>query len=63
MNIVLARLKPQFIKMPSDTNYISDFQNKFYMKAKCPRCIGTIDYLHIKISSPSGNEAEKTFFL
>lgn len=67
MNIALARLRPRFIRMPNNVNEISNLQNKFYLKAKFPRCIGAIDCTHIKISSPGGNDAEiyrnrKNFF-
>lgn len=58
MNIALARLRPQFIKMPSNAHDISDLQNRFYLRAKFPRCIGAIDCTHIKISSPGGDDAE-----
>jgi len=67
MNIALARLRPQFIKMPSNANEISDVQNRFYLKAKFPRCIGAIECTHIEISSPGEENAEnyrnrKNFF-
>ncbi|KAF0701755.1 putative nuclease HARBI1, partial [Aphis craccivora] len=67
MNIALAILRPKFINMPSNANAISDLQNRFYFKAKFPRCIGAIDCTHIKISSPGGEDAEnyrnrKNFF-
>lgn len=67
MNIALARFRPKFINMPSNANEISDLQNRFYFKAKFPRCIGAIDCTHIKISSPGGEDAEnyrnrKNFF-
>lgn len=67
MNIALARLRPKFIKMPSNANEVSKIQNRFYLKAKFPRYIGAIHCTHIKISSPGGNNAEnyrnrKNFF-
>lgn len=67
MNIALARLRSRFIKIPCNPNEMSDLQNRFYLKAKFPRCIGAIDCTHIKISSPGGDNAEnyrnrKNFF-
>lgn len=67
MNIALARLRPQFIKMPSNANEISHLQTRFYLKANFSRCIGAIDCTHVKITSPGGHNAEsyrnrKNFF-
>lgn len=53
--------------MPSNTNEISNLQNRFYLKAKFPRYIGAVECTHIKISSPGGYHADhlrnrKNFF-
>ncbi|XP_022920357.2 putative nuclease HARBI1 [Onthophagus taurus] len=54
----IVMLRPQYIKMPSNTEEILAVQNQFYGIAAFPRIIGAIDCTHIKIQSPGGEDAE-----
>lgn len=48
----LASLAPQYIKMPSTDEEITDAKRKFYEIARFPKTIGAIDCTHVKIQSP-----------
>uniref|UniRef100_A0A1B6MNX0 DDE Tnp4 domain-containing protein n=1 Tax=Graphocephala atropunctata TaxID=36148 RepID=A0A1B6MNX0_9HEMI len=54
----IARLRPQFISMPSSHNELSIVKAGFYEKARFPNCIGALDCTHVKIQSPGGEHAE-----
>lgn len=54
----LAKLRPQFIRLPSNETEKSQIRIEFYKVAKFPRCIGTISTTHVRIRQPIGNTAE-----
>ncbi|XP_031354452.1 putative nuclease HARBI1 [Photinus pyralis] len=54
----IARLRPQFIKMPENANELQRIQNEFFEISAFPRVVGVIDCTHIKIQSPGGNDGE-----
>lgn len=53
----IARKNREFIKMPVGDSF-QQTQEKFFEKARIPRCIGCIDGTHIPIISPGGEDAE-----
>lgn len=54
----IARLRPQFIKMPTSADDMREASMAFYRFASFPSVIGAIDCTHIKIQSPGGDQAE-----
>ncbi|XP_032690384.1 putative nuclease HARBI1 [Odontomachus brunneus] len=58
VSIAIAQLAPQYIKMSSNADEISNARIKFYNRARVPRIIGAIDCTHVRIQSPSGINAE-----
>ncbi|KAJ8930471.1 hypothetical protein NQ314_016698 [Rhamnusium bicolor] len=54
----LARLAPQFIKLPDTDEEIRQVKNEFYAIRRVPNVIGCIDGSHIPIQSPGGDNAE-----
>jgi len=52
VSIVIAKLRPRFIKMPTTEREISKLQRSFYQIARFPRTIGAIDCTHVKIQNP-----------
>lgn len=53
-----ALLKPLFLKMPSEEE-VTETKRKFYLVAGFPGVIGAIDYTHIRVQSPGGQDAER----
>lgn len=53
----IATLRPRYIKMPEGDEVI-EVKQAFYNIARFPKCIGAIDCTHVKIQSPSGQNAE-----
>ena len=51
VTLAIARLYPQFVKMPPQDNLVKS-QSDFYHIASFPRVIGCVDGTHIKIQSP-----------
>lgn len=63
----IARLKSEFIVMPTSAEEITEVRQDFYNIAKFPRCVGALDCTRVKIKSPGGEDAEmyryrKNFF-
>lgn len=58
VSVALARLRPEFVKMPANAAEMVEVSKGFYAIAKFPRTIGAIDCTHIKIQSPGGQHAE-----
>ncbi|KAK5650081.1 hypothetical protein RI129_001823 [Pyrocoelia pectoralis] len=54
----IARLHPQFIKMPSTPQELNNVKQGFFNISRFPRCIGALDCSHIKIISPGGQNPE-----
>ncbi|XP_054276396.1 putative nuclease HARBI1 [Macrosteles quadrilineatus] len=54
----IARLRPQFICMPSTQEEQSKTKLGFFEIARFPNCVGAIDCTHVKILSPGGDNAE-----
>ncbi|XP_036328401.1 putative nuclease HARBI1 [Rhagoletis pomonella] len=54
----IARLYPEFIRMPTEVEDMRKAAVKFYEIARFPRVIGAIDCTHVRIKSPGGEYAE-----
>lgn len=57
----IARLYPQFVKLPSQDNLVKA-QSNFYHISSFPRVIGCVDGTYIKIQSP-GKYLINLFFM
>lgn len=51
----IARLAPQFIKLPNQNELIKE-QTNFHAIGRFPRVIGVVDGTHIRIQSPGNYE-------
>lgn len=51
VSLAIARLHPQFIKMPTGAEILKS-QTDFFEIASFPRVIGIVDGTHIRIQSP-----------
>lgn len=61
INVVLrciARLRADYVEMPTTQEEIDEIRQGFYNISRFPRCIGALDCTHVKIISPGGNNAE-----
>jgi hypothetical protein len=58
VSAALARLAPNFIKMPQTDQERAEVQNDFFEIARFPRVLGAIDCTHIRIQSLGGRDAE-----
>lgn len=56
--ICIARLRQEFIEMPSNIEDITEVRQGFYNIARFPRVIGALDCTHVKIISPGGENGE-----
>lgn len=54
----IARLRPQYVKMPETEEERKAASDAFFQIAAFPRVIGAIDCTHVKIQSPGGDQAE-----
>ncbi|XP_068082607.1 putative nuclease HARBI1 [Anabrus simplex] len=54
----IARLRPQFIRMPHTERELQNVQMEFYRIARFPKVVGALDCTHIRIQSPGGDNAE-----
>lgn len=55
----IAKLRPQFIKMPISTNEQRAIQVEFYRLRGFPRVIGALGCTHIRIQSPKSDIEEQ----
>ncbi|KAL0861600.1 hypothetical protein ABMA27_009099 [Loxostege sticticalis] len=58
VSAAIASLHREYIKFPSTQQEIRRNQNEFYQIARFPRVIGAMDCIHVRISSPGGDQAE-----
>ncbi|KAK4882317.1 hypothetical protein RN001_005636 [Aquatica leii] len=56
--VTLAIARPRFINLPNTPDAIVNEQQNFFNISRFPRVIGAIDGTHVRIQSPSGNNAE-----
>ena len=56
--MAIARLKDEYINMPTTEDDINVVRQGFFNIARFPRCIGVIDCTHVKIQSTGGLYAE-----
>lgn len=54
----IAKLAPRYICFPGNEEDIRNIQQRFFQKARFPRCIGALDCTHVRIQSPGGDYAE-----
>lgn len=54
----IATLHGEFINMPETVDERNTVAQSFHSIGKFPRCIGSIDYTHIRIQSPGGKDVE-----
>lgn len=54
----IARLRPQYVRMPNGENEIRTVKTLFYQIRQFPNVIGCVDGTHIPIQSPGGANAE-----
>lgn len=52
VSFAIARLGPEFIRMPTTERELLEAKMSFYAKARLPRIIGSVDCTHVKIQSP-----------
>lgn len=57
----IARLAPEYIKMPTTPGEQTKNKNKFYEFANFPGVIGAIDCTHVRITSPAGGDNSELY--
>lgn len=58
ISAAIARLRPQYIKMPSTEEQRVEVKSGLYCIAGFPNVVGALDCTHIKIQFPGGMQAE-----